>query len=299
MSATEAEHSPRIMIADFGASWMSFAFAMLFAHPVDTLRVRWQTRGLHPLTTIRADGVRSLYGGLMTPMVLTAPLVASMFAVNEFYRTKVRALLADVRPTRTQGHEPWSAPELMLAGTCTGVSLSVVSCPLSLIRIHQQLSGTGGNRTDSFSTVVRRVYSTYGLSGFYRALPYEAGASAIGCTVYYSAYELAKGAITARAPVDADRMLVSFAAAITTSFATWIISLPTDLLRNRLQADALRDVKQYASARDCVRQTYRADGIRGFWRGLPLTLARSFFSTGITLPVFDIMKPRARRLVTD
>ncbi len=34
--------------ADFGAAWLSYSFAMIFAHPMDTLRVRYQTLNQRP-----------------------------------------------------------------------------------------------------------------------------------------------------------------------------------------------------------------------------------------------------------
>jgi hypothetical protein len=117
--------------------------------------------------------------------------------------------------------------------------------------------------------------------------------------VYYSAYEVAKSAIRGISPDGfRDTPAMNFSAAVCTSFATWTTCLPTDLVRNKLQADTLAEKKLYPEgARQVLRQTYRSEGIRGFWRGLPLTLCRSFFSTGITLPAFDMLKPHGRQFL--
>eukprot|EP00672_Neobodo_designis_P018484 CAMPEP_0174835134 /NCGR_PEP_ID=MMETSP1114-20130205/5252_1 /TAXON_ID=312471 /ORGANISM="Neobodo designis, Strain CCAP 1951/1" /LENGTH=342 /DNA_ID=CAMNT_0016069079 /DNA_START=212 /DNA_END=1240 /DNA_ORIENTATION=- len=288
-----------IGVADFFSSWAAFAFAMLFAHPVDTLRVRWQTRGLAPLTTIRRDGIRSLYGGLGTPLVMSAPLVASMFATNEFYKTKIAEITNDPALRSEDPKARKSLTTLFCAGALTGSTISFASCPLTLIRVQQQISGANGGATMSFPEVLRNVYRAGGVRNFYGAWPYEIIASSQSCMVYYAAYEIAKDAIRRVCPERyRDTPAMNFSAAVCTSFATWTTCLPTDLVRNKLQADTLSPVKQYPrGARDVIRNTYRGEGIRGFWRGLPLTLARSFFSTGITLPCFDLLKPHGRRLL--
>ncbi len=40
--------------------------------------------------------------------------------------------------------------------------------------------------------------------------------------------------------------------------------------------------------------TYKQRGVRGFWAGFGLTIVKSLLSSGVSLPLFDVFKPRFR-----
>jgi len=58
--------------------WVSYSTGLLVAHPLDTLRVRWQCLGQHPMQTLRIDGARSLYAGISTPLASAPSLLGSL-----------------------------------------------------------------------------------------------------------------------------------------------------------------------------------------------------------------------------
>ncbi len=57
--------------------------------------------------------------------------------------------------------------------------------------------------------------------------------------------------------------------------ALWISSYPFDVVKSKMQCDNLGSGRRYASMRDCFAQTWRAEGARGFWRGIGPTLLRA------------------------
>lgn len=57
--------------------------------------------------------------------------------------------------------------------------------------------------------------------------------------------------------------------------ALWLGSYPFDVIKSKMQSDGFGEKQKYSSMRDCFAKTYRAEGMRGFWKGLAPTLLRA------------------------
>lgn len=57
--------------------------------------------------------------------------------------------------------------------------------------------------------------------------------------------------------------------------ALWASSYPFDVVKSKMQSDGFGEGQKYKSMRDCFGQTYRAEGLRGFWKGIGPTLLRA------------------------
>lgn len=75
---------------------------------------------------------------------------------------------------------------------------------------------------------------------------------------------------------------------------SWLISFPVDVVKSRLQADGIDGVKRYNSSLDCIRKSYKAEGISFLSRGIGSTLIRAFpmnavcfFVVSYTMKFFD------------
>ena len=55
----------------------------------------------------------------------------------------------------------------------------------------------------------------------------------------------------------------------------WLSSYPFDVVKSKMQSDGFGPHKRYASMRECFAQTYRGEGLRGFWKGIGPTLLRA------------------------
>jgi hypothetical protein len=157
--------STPVFVADFSASWLSFIASVTIAHPIDTLRVRWQTFGQSPMHTVRADGVRSLFAGIGGPMVGLGPIIAVIFAINENVRDAARrsgrlrvvvdnatapngfAIPQNVfcTPFTVLPRSNVTMAEAFVAGLVAGSVVSVVLCPISVVRVQQQNSSRAGS----------------------------------------------------------------------------------------------------------------------------------------------------------
>jgi hypothetical protein len=179
--------------ADFASSWTSYVLALLAAHPFDTLRVRCQTSDLSVLKILKTDGPRSLYAGILTPMFSNAPLVASIFAFNEVFRSFFRWVNVDVLKNESLRHQPhFTYPELMLSGAAAGIVATTVSTPATFIKVQQQIRGKNGGFVPSAPTLAKEIYAANGFTGLYRALLLDATCSGIGRATYFTGYEVLK-----------------------------------------------------------------------------------------------------------
>lgn len=55
----------------------------------------------------------------------------------------------------------------------------------------------------------------------------------------------------------------------------WLASYPLDVVKSKMQTDGFGETMRYRNMRDCFAQTWRAEGLRGFWRGIGPTLVRA------------------------
>ena len=57
--------------------------------------------------------------------------------------------------------------------------------------------------------------------------------------------------------------------------ALWLASYPFDVVKSKMQSDGFGKDMRYKGMRDCFAQTYRTEGMRGFWKGIGPTLLRA------------------------
>ena len=76
-------------------------------------------------------------------------------------------------------------------------------------------------------------------------------------------------------------------------YATYTHAACTQVLVSSfLDADKLGGAltaPHYSGMVDCFKQTYRAEGIRGFYKGLSPTLLKSFVGTAVTFGAYEFM----------
>lgn len=57
--------------------------------------------------------------------------------------------------------------------------------------------------------------------------------------------------------------------------ALWLASYPFDVVKSKMQSDGFGAGMRYRGMSDCFAQTWRAEGMRGFWKGIGPTLLRA------------------------
>lgn len=57
--------------------------------------------------------------------------------------------------------------------------------------------------------------------------------------------------------------------------ALWVASYPFDVVKSKMQSDGFGKDQKFKTMRDCFAQTWRAEGVRGFWKGIGPTMVRA------------------------
>lgn len=68
----------------------------------------------------------------------------------------------------------------------------------------------------------------------------------------------------------------------------WLSSYPFDIIKSRMQTDKFGPEQRYKSMRDAFAQTFKQDGVMGFWRGLGPTLLRAMPVSAGTFVVVEM-----------
>eukprot|EP00758_Cryptobia_borreli_P006030 Tbor_TRINITY_DN5056_c0_g1::TRINITY_DN5056_c0_g1_i1::g.14201::m.14201/K15109/SLC25A20_29, CACT, CACL, CRC1; solute carrier family 25 (mitochondrial carnitine/acylcarnitine transporter), member 20/29 len=204
------------MVVDFGASWCSNAAAMIICHPIDTMRVRYQTRGHHPLDILLKEPTRALYAGVSTPLILGGPVHACIFMTNDFikrvlveypfFHDKSNPIPQNNNSSKSHHlHHRLSFGALVLAGALSGGIGSILVCPMGTIKLQQQIRGSTirskdgcTSTTPAYGTslrpnvIISELVKAEGISGLYRAFQLEMAAGMLGRACYFGSYEMLK-----------------------------------------------------------------------------------------------------------
>jgi solute carrier family 25 carnitine/acylcarnitine transporter 20/29 len=185
----------------------------------------------------------------------------------------------EAQNTAKHGSAQLSYSQYYAAGAFAGIANTVLSSPIEHIRIRLQTQPHGANALYSGPIdCVRKLSAHQGvLKGVYRgtAVTYLREAQAYG--VWFTTFEYLMNADAARNGVPRDQ-ISTLKVAMYGGLAgemLWISSYPFDVVKSKMQCDGFGDKMQYKSMRDCFAQTYRAEGLRGFWRGVGPTLLRA------------------------
>lgn len=156
---------------------------------------------------------------------------------------------------------------------------SVISGPIEHVRIRLQTQPHGVARLYNGPVdCIRKLAAHQGiLRGLYRgeAVTIYREASAYG--TWFLTFEYLMNADIARNGYqreDVSSLKVATYGGLAGE-ALWISSYPFDVVKSKMQSDGFGHTMRFKSMRDCFGQTWRTDGIRGFWKGIGPTLLRA------------------------
>ena len=167
--------------------------ACTLTYPLDLVRTRLAAQttvkhynGLfHALYTIAKDeGVTGLYRGLPPTLVGVGPNLAINFAAYETFRK-----LASEHDVGVP-----SSVVSLLCGSSAAVVSATATYPLDLVRRRLQMR-CARDRGQGFVLVMRSIWASEGLAGFYRGIIPEYAKVVPGVSITYASYELMKRSI--------------------------------------------------------------------------------------------------------
>lgn len=265
------------MATDFLAGLIGGFAGVLTGHPFDTIKVRLQVQdGIHPKyrstyhcisSIIRQETVFGLFKGMASPMLSLTFINALVFGVQ--------ANVMRLFDTPTL-FSHWAS------GVAAGALQSTIAGPMELAKIRMQMEGVGEIEKSKYKNyngsinALQKVFRTEGVSGLYRGFSATFLRDSPAFGVYFVTYEASCrqfAKLNEYGYVGIGQLLIAGGLG---GVASWCATYPLDVVKSRLQADGINSISKYSGVVDVMKQTYSEEGVRGFYRGLGITLIRAF-----------------------
>ncbi|KAI0964959.1 mitochondrial carrier domain-containing protein [Xylaria arbuscula] len=269
---------------------------VLIGQPFDIVKVRLQTTtqyssALNAATTIYAkEGPLAFYKGTLTPLLGIGACVSIQFGAFGYAKRYFET--ANAARTGSSSSKELSYGQYYAAGAFAGVANSVISGPIEHVRIRLQTQPHGAARLYAGPLDCVRKLSSQGggvFRGVYRGEAVTVIREAQAYGMWFLAFEWMMNADAARNGV-ARSEVPAYKVALYGGLAgeaLWLGSYPFDVVKSKMQTDGFGADTRYKSMRDCFAQTWRAEGMRGFWKGIGPTLLRAMPVSAGTFAVVE------------
>lgn len=258
------------------------------------MKVRLQTTTQYPNALVAAktiyaqEGALAFYKGTLTPLIGIGACVSVQFGAFHEARRRLEAYNASKSPLKPD----LSYAQYYCAGAFAGLANSVISGPIEHVRIRLQTQPHGAARLyNGPLDCVRKLSAHEGvLKGLYRGEAVTILREAQAYGVWFLAFEWMMNADAARNSIDRKSIAtwkIAFYGGLAGE-ALWLGSYPLDVIKSKMQCDGFGSGMKYNGMRDCFRQTYRAEGVRGFWKGIFPTLLRAMPVSAGTFAVVEL-----------
>lgn len=251
-------------------SYTSSLFSTLCGYPLDSIKTRMQT---HPYknaldcfqTTIKTEGVRGLFRGIVAPLISTSmsrSMTVAIYTDAKPYVSKVLPTLnlENVKNPETQRFIQ-NYPVSFLSGIIAGSSISLFACPFELTKIFQQIVIVV-NRDSKLSLsskalptkvfdVARDIVKYEGLMGLYSGYRYHVVRDGLSAGLFYSIYETVKLKLQSlnrqsdyfseNVKSNINALCVPASGAISGCIA-WATVYPLDTIKVKYQRDVLSNI---------------------------------------------------------
>ncbi|KAI9311333.1 mitochondrial carrier domain-containing protein [Dichotomocladium elegans] len=190
---------------------------------------------------------------------------------------------------------PLSLNQLVLAGAASGAIASFVLTPVELVKckLQVQLGDTSSTRSIRYRGplhVITHTMKQQGLSGFYRGYLATLIRETGGGAFWFGAYEytcdmfMRRRHLTSKKDLKAPELMMAGAlggACYNFSF------YPVDVIKSHMQTDGELLGAKPRSFVQTAREIYIGGGIKGFYRGCGLTVARSMPTSAIIFVTYE------------
>ncbi|XP_036799311.1 solute carrier family 25 member 48 isoform X3 [Oncorhynchus mykiss] len=287
---------------DFLAGWIGGASSVIVGHPLDTVKTRLQAgkgykNTLHCVLQIyRKETVAGFFKGLSFPL---ASITVYNSVVFGFFNNTQRVIS---KFRHGDERQPCGMLDMTLASMLTGLMSVGLGAPVDLVKIRLQmqtlpclaenlsLAGTTGNGNGNIAVrsvtlqgqptyrgpihCISSILRTEGIRGLYRG----AGAMVLrdvpGYTLYFIPYALFRRWLSSEGRSSPHPCSIWVSGGLAGSIS-WVTATPADVVKSRLQADALH-ARKYRGIVHCIVQSYKTEGIHVFFRGASVNAIRGF-----------------------
>lgn len=278
---------------------------VLIGQPFDIVKVRLQTTTNHSSAlecaqaVFKNEGPSAFYKGTLTPLIGIGACVSVQFGAFNYAKRAFEARNAAAQGKSVDAlaaqTKPLSYTQYYLSGAFAGVANTVFSSPIEHIRIRLQTQphGVGKLYNGPLDCIGKLSRSPSVPLGLYRgtSVTLMREAQAYGC--WFLAFEYMMNSDCQRNGIKRSEVPMWKIAAYggAAGEVLWLSSYPFDVIKSKMQTDRLGEKQRYSSMRDCFKQTWKNEGMGGFWRGVGPTLLRAVpVSAGTFVTVELVMK---------
>jgi hypothetical protein len=288
----DAPPMARFLAAGAGAG----AITKTCVAPLERLKILFQVQAMnqspgeapkyrgvvHACRTVFAEeGMLAFWRGNGANVLRVIPVYALKFGFNDSFKQLVRK----------EGQTRLSFSQLILSGSMAGLFQACITYPLELVRTRLTLGkGLGLQYRGIWDCLVQTVRGE-GVRGLYKGLSPTilSGAPYVGLQMSF--YEVNSRVAKDRFGLDAGSALVKLACGASAGVCAQSLTYAGDTVRRRMQTDGAGGrARRYGGMVDCFVQVYRAEGVRGFFRGLHINCVRAVPGAAIQFLAYDSLK---------
>jgi len=263
---------------------VSGAVATFTGHPLDTIKTRLQaghTRYTGTLQclkeTVKLDGPRALYKGVVPPLLTYSMQSAILFST---WQGVLMLLHGGNRSNTPLG-------KVFTAGFVSGLATCVVATPVESVRCKLQVQHDASRAYSGSLDLIKKLYRAEGLPGLYRGIAPMLLRQSFGLGVHFFVYEATKGAMVeedAPEPVWAQSIGGSVAGAV-----SWTFVMPVDNISTRIKClpECQLHNRSKRSMLGVASHIWAEGGAKAFYNGLPQAVARAIVLNALVFPVYE------------
>ncbi|THX81351.1 hypothetical protein D6D05_04208 [Aureobasidium pullulans] len=271
-------------VKDLFAGAVGGVAQVLIGQPFDIVKVRLQTTTQYSGAAdaaskiLKNEGAAAFYKGTLTPLIGIGACVSVQFGAFHYARRAFERQNA-AKTGVLESPQPLSYSQYYAAGAFAGIANTLMSSPIEHIRIRLQTQPHGAARLfNGPIDCVKKLCAHEGvLKGLYRGTGVTWFREAQAYGVWFTAFEFMMNQDAKRNGIER-KEIPTWKIALYGGLAgeaLWLGSYPFDVIKSKMQSDGFGAEQKYKSMRDTFAQTWRGEGMRGFWRGLGPTLLRA------------------------
>ncbi|XP_049851924.1 uncharacterized protein LOC126328065 [Schistocerca gregaria] len=293
---TEKDGRFTMFLKHFLAGTVAGWAQVLVGQPFDTVKVRLQTASEAKYSgsmdcvkkILVNEGIRGFYKGTTVPLIGIGACVSVQFVALS--QSKDMFMRYNMRRAEERSEKPvvgLTLPQVTIAGIISGIANGPLSTIIEHIRIRLQVQS--GQSVSPFK-LMPQIVRTFGWRALWKGWNATYCREIPGFGFYILTYELA---IRAATPKDKTVNDVGSAALLLcgslSGLGMWLTCYPLDVVKSRIQSDSLdRATAEYKSTLDCWKKTFRAGGVRAFYKGFWACILRSMPVNGATFLAYEL-----------
>lgn len=186
----------------------------------------------------------------------------------------------------------------VVAGTCGGFSVTLVGHPFDTLKVRLQTQPTNPPIYNGLIDCFKKTIRWEGPTGLYKGVSAPLAGQLFFRASLFTAFGASQRYLATNPDGTTRKLTTSdfYKAGAMTGFAAAFTEGPIDFYKSQLQVQIIRAKSDpnykppFTSTLDVVKQTIRANGIRGPYQGLPATILRNIPGNSVYLGSFQVMK---------